>query len=155
MKKILLILMMMLAMPVYATTMCAVNDSVAVVLDPTIGGNNYSYDATLGTWWASFSYGTIRGISACLNSNKGKSMGGYVSQLTDVDNNGDTNLVVGSEKYGRYCWCKMTHPAASLWVFIYDRGSPASCASNCAYYCGYGARADEALRVGLFGSVAQ
>ena len=154
MKRLVVVLMMMITIPSFATTMCAINDSVAVVLDPTIGGSaGGTYDATAGLWSATFPYGVIYGISACLNVGQGKSMGYYESQLTDT-NNGETNLVVGSEKYGRYCWCKMTHPVASLWVFHNDRGSAASCASNCTSYCGYNARLNEALRVGLFGSVA-
>jgi hypothetical protein len=45
--------------------------------------------------------------------------------------------------------------AASLWVFNRNLGSPASCASDCAGLCGNNAQRNEALRVGLFGSVAQ
>ena len=64
MKKILLILMMMLAMPVYATTMCAINDTTAVILDPSIVATNYGYDTNLGTWWAQFSFGRVNGIAS-------------------------------------------------------------------------------------------
>ncbi len=155
MKRIITALMMMITIPSFATTMCAVDNSVVVVLDPTVAGTaGGTYDATAGLWNATFPYGMIYGISACLNTGQGKSMGYYESQLTDT-NNGETNLVQGSEKYGRYCWCKMTHPVASLWVFNGDYGSAASCASSCTYYCGYYARYVEAMRVGLFGSVAQ
>lgn len=65
------------------------------------------------------------------------------------------------DKNGTYTWVRAVYKkkngktAASLWVFDDDFGSPASCASNCAYDCGYNARDDAALRVGLFGSVAQ
>ena len=155
MKKIISILMMMITIPSFATTMCAVNDSVAVVLDPSVGGTaGGAFNSATSTWSATFPYGMIYGVSACLNVGQGKSQGYYESQLTDT-NNGETNLVVGTEKYGRYCWCKMTHPVASLWVFNYDSGSAASCASNCAAICGDYARRREALRVGLFGSIEQ
>ncbi len=123
MKKVMAILMMVMTVPAFATTMCAVDDSVAVVLDPTIGGSGYTYDNTAGTWKTTFSYGYVSGISACLNSNKGKGMGGWVANLTDVNPDGEEKTVVGSEKYGRYCWCKATHPVASRWVFNYDNGS--------------------------------
>ena len=155
MNKILIILAMVtMCVPSFATTMCAPNDTVVVVLDPTLGCSGSTYDNTAGTWTARFSYGNISGISACLNSNRGKGMGGWVANLTDTDNNGDEHTVVGSEKYGRYCWCRMTHPVASRWVFNYDSGSASSCASNCTNNCGNNAQNNVALRVGLFGSVA-
>ena len=148
MKKILIIIGLMVSLPVYATSMCAENDTIAVVLDPTINGTTSTYDNTAGWWRTTFSYGQINGISACLSSKNGKSIGGTVENLTD---NGQE--VVGSERNGQYCWCKMTHPVASLWVFDYDRGSRASCASDCAANCGISAQNYSALRVGLFGSV--
>lgn len=155
MKRVMILLaMLIITVPVHATTMCAANDTVAVVLDPSLGITNYSRNDTMGTWWAWNAQGTVYGISACLNSNQGKSRGGTVARLTDT-NNGETNLVVGSEKYGRYCWCRLTHPVSSLWAFINDHGSAARCASNCTYDCGDNFRNSGALRVGLVGSVAQ
>ena len=151
---IMMIIMLMMVLPTYATTMCAANDTVAVVLDPSLGITNYSRNDTMGTWWAWNAQGTVYGISACLNSDQGKSRGGTVARLTDT-NNGETKLVVGSEKYGRYCWCRLTHPVSSLWAFGDDRGSAANCASGCAYSCGSNFQNYVALRVGLVGSVAQ
>ena len=155
MKKILLIIAgLIITAPSYATTMCTINDSVGVVLDPNIAITNYTYDNTMGTWRAWSSSWTVHGISACLNSNRGKSMGGTVAHLHDTDNNGDDHLVTGSEKYGRYCWCRLTHPVSSLWAFRYDYGSAAICASYCTFYCGNYVQGSVALRAGLFGSVA-
>ena len=146
-----MILMLMSIGPAWATTMCAANDTVAVVLDPSVGMTNYNKDVGLGTWWVWGPYGTVHGISACLNV--GESMGNTVARLTDT-NNGETNLVVGSEKYGRYCWCRMTHPAVSLWTFNYMFSSASVCASRCMDYCGDNVRSNSSLRAGLFGSVA-
>ena len=154
MKKILIVICMIMPMGVWGATMCATNDTVSVVLDPSVSGNNYGYSQAYSTWWASFPYGRISGISACLSSNYGKSMGGYVSQLTDTDiNTGDTVRVVGGEENGLHCWCKMTHPAVSLWVFNYSGGSLSDCVSGCARSCGAYAQRNSALRGGLFGSV--
>jgi len=158
MKRFVLILSLIcVALPSFGTTMCAINDSVSVVLDPSVGGDSGgTFDSNAGIWYATFSYGTIYGIAACLSTNNGKSMGGYVANLTDT--NPDTNVtasVVGGERNGQYCWCKMTHPAASSWVFRCDYGSPSYCASNCVYRCGDSARNDSSLRAGLFGSAAQ
>ena len=155
MKRIIIMMIMaIITIPTHATTMCAAQDTVAVVLDPSISITNYSYNATMGTWWAWSTYGTVYGISACLNSNHGKSMGGTVAGLTDTNNEGETNTVVGSEKYGRYCWCRLTHPVSSLWAFNSAYGSASDCASLCTYYCGNHVRYNESLRAGLFGSVA-
>ena len=41
MKKLILIMATLLTLPSYATTMCAANDTVAVVLDPTVRITNY------------------------------------------------------------------------------------------------------------------
>ena len=154
MRKIALILMLITTIPTYATTMCAVNDGVGVVLDPSITIKGYSSNNTMGTWWILSDSWTVYGISACLNSNKGKGLGGTVPHLHDTDNDGNDHLVTGGEKYGQYCWCRLTHPVSSIWGFSIDRGSASSCASNCAGTCGHYVPYSDALREGLFGSVA-
>ena len=136
------------------STMCSKDDTITIMLDPTINGNNYGHNATYSTWWTAFPYGTIRGISTCLSSNYGKSMGGYIADLTDTNpDTGVTSPVVGGETNGQYCWCKMTHPALSLWAFSYGYGSASNCAATCAHDCGGRAQDISALRAGLFGSV--
>ena len=128
---------------VLAVSLCSRNEVVTVVLDPTIGGSGSSYNNGAGAWKTNFSYGTITGISTC-QSVKGSSMGDYSTEIT----------ANGGENNGQYCWCKMTHPMASRWVFSYDHGAAAGCQSNCTRDCGIYALRNEALRVGLFGSVA-
>ena len=49
MKKIALILMLITTIPTYATTMCAQNDTVVVVLDPTLSGDR-GYNLSNGNW---------------------------------------------------------------------------------------------------------
>lgn len=153
MKKIALILMLISTIPTYATTMCTANDSVGIVLDPSIAIKNYNYDETMGTWWAWSDSWTVYGVSACLNSNRGKSMGGTVPHLHDTDNDDNDHLVTGSEKYGRYCWCRLTHPVSSPWAFRYDLGSASNCASGCARGCGIYVQTIVDWRAGLFGSI--
>ena len=133
-----------------AATMCSKNDTITIMLDPSITGDGYSYSTARSEWWTWFSYGTIRGISACLSSNYGKSRGGYVADLHD-----NNELVIGGEKNGEHCWCKMTHPAASLWVFYGTYSSASDCAINCARDCGNSVRNRSDMRSGLFGSVRQ
>ena len=149
MKKFLIIIAgLIITAPSYATTMCTINESVGVVLDPSITIKGSNRNDTMGTWWAWSDSWTVYGISACLNSNNGKSMGGTVAHLHDTDNDGNDHLVTGGEKYGRYCWCRLTHPVSSLWAFDYDGGSASNCASNCAHHCGGRVRDYVALRAG-------
>ena len=155
MKKILIILCLMTPIASFAdSTMCVNNDAVSILLDPSIAGTDSSYNTAQSTWWAWFPYGTVRGISACLSSNYSKSMGGYVSKLEDTNPaTGVTSRVVGGETNGMHCWCKMTHPAASLWVFRNTYSSDSVCALDCAHYCGGRVRDNSVMRGGLFGSV--
>ena len=123
--------------------LCAAEDTTAVILDPSIGGTGYKSDTNTMTWNTTFPYGTIYGVAACL------SVGGGTQGTVNTDLNAG-----GGEKEGGYCWCKMTHPASSRWVF-YNSSPASTCASLCASDCGYYARSVAALRSGLFGSVGK
>ena len=162
--------------------MCMSNDvAVSVVLDPSISISSYQptssgtsnqWGAT-GTWkvtTSSTSYGTIRGRSACLSQNYGLTSvynGGCGTNSTNclykgnngvlIDNNkvvtgGEQNAVNGTGT--SYCFCKITHPVASLWGFYNSHGSLSACLSRCAYNCGYYVQNDDTFRSALFGSVA-
>ena len=150
--------MVMVIMPimVHGATMCSKNDTVTIMLNPQIGGTVFKPQENSSTWWTSFSYGTVHGISACLSSKYGKKQGGTISQLTDTNpNTNESARVVGGEANGKYCWCKMTHPALSLWVFNNEQELASSCASNCAYHCSINVYYISDLRTSLFGSIAQ
>lgn len=153
MKKIMMVfgIVCLMTKSVFGATMCVKNDTISIILDPYIAGTNRTYDKDSWTWGTQFPYGRIWGISACLSSSKGKSIGGYVAGLTNKNpDTGVTEPVVGGENYGSYCWCKMTHPVASLWVY---NTSYSNCASLCALNCGFNARDKADMRAGLFGSV--
>ncbi len=54
----------------------------------------------------------------------------------------------------KYCWCKMTSPAASRWVFNDDSsGTAGLCASECAYGCAVSLQNYSDLRSALFESI--
>ena len=148
-----------------AVPMCAQTTTTATVLDPNIAGLSYDYNNTLGLWTVSFPYGTINGISACLTSAYGKSLGGTVSQLEDDGDRvvgGESGLAKDGETEKKYCWCSATAytPSAgnqcqlssSLWVFRIEHGSSADCADFCANGCGKGVAFESAFRVALFGA---
>ncbi len=110
------------------------------------GGNKSNTDTygltAAGQWGTTFSYGVVKGIASCNGTN------GSYGVATDQEFSNTSN--------GRYCWCKMTSPAASRWVFrldvdfLYGEGV---CAYNCANGCGRYVRDDSDFRVGVFGSV--
>ena len=60
MKKIALTLMLITTIPTYATTMCAANDTVAIVLDPSIKPTTNYFDAE-GHWYIATSHYRIYG----------------------------------------------------------------------------------------------
>lgn len=68
-----------------------------------------------------------------------------------------------NEQSGEHCWCKMTVPEQSLWVYYEDKSSGVggSCARSCARGCMTSVRDFESMRAAMFteikisGSVAR
>ena len=129
MKKIVLILCLFVTLPTIATEMCARNDTIVIPLDSNVGGTSNGNNAAEATWWAIFSYGRIYGLSTCLSAAEGGkpsgSMGVYTNdkgQMLPQDEAlaGRTGKDADGNDRG-YCWCKMTHPAYSRWVFSSTR----------------------------------
>ena len=113
----------------------------------TCTSNYYSYQnktdwaATCTTNGVSTS---ISGIGIC-SSTDGGPMGATATEL-DRSSTADKNM---------HCWCKMTSPAVSRWVFYYSSGASASyCGRYCAYYCAAGVQTNADFRSALFGSLS-
>ena len=163
MKKVIYLLVgVLLSLPAIATEMCARNDTIVIPLDSNINGTGNGNNAAEATWWAIFSYGRIYGVSTCLSAAEGgKPSGGQGSYTNDKGQMlpqdealaGRTGQDADGNDRG-YCWCKMTHPASSRWVF-FNSNSASACASNCARNCGSNAQGNAAVRGGLFGSVGK
>ncbi len=134
-------------MVAHATTMCATDDTIAVVLDPMINGSSNSYNADLFEWNTTFSYGTVFGIATCVDT------AGSSNQVVAELKSSDGTVATGGERSGRYCWCQMTHPARSRWVFQDAYGSVGGCGSGCASLCGKGVRDNSGFRSAVFGSL--
>ena len=109
-------------------------------------GTDYSNNATNATWSVTFANnangGTVSGISSCnsLSGTRGQAYPEYNNQITQ----GETS--------GAYCWCRMTSPVRSAWVFGSTYSSASACAPNCAYDCGYYVRDNASFRGGFFDS---
>ena len=140
--------------PTYATTMCVANDTVAVVLNPNLPIKGSGSNVTTGTWWVWSDAWTLYGISACLNSGKGLGQEEAFVHLYDINDEGKDKFVVGSEKYGSYCWCRLIHPLSSNWVFHYNYGRQSMCAQHCAGSCAERSRDTLKLREALFNSIS-
>ena len=85
----------------------------------------------------------ISGIGIC-SSTKGASQYTTATEL-DTSSTSDNN---------KYCWCKMTSPAVSRWVFRLSFTSAGFCARLCALNCAIGVRDFAAFRSALFGSLS-
>ncbi|MCQ2581576.1 MAG: hypothetical protein MJ170_01170 [Alphaproteobacteria bacterium] len=115
-----------------------------------IGRSNAAADYGLtenDTWGTTLYTGDkVTGIASC-NSTPGSTEGETTTE----------EFSQSSE--GQYCWCKMTSPAVSPWVFTsefsaYSSGSAnTNCANNCANRCGIRVRTTEAFRSSVFSSV--
>ena len=160
--RIILILSSLITIPSVATEMCARNDTIVIPLDSNVGGSSYDSNFAEATWWAIFNYGRIYGVSTCLSAAEGGKPSSGMGVITNDKGEmlpDDEALAgrTGKDADGNdrgYCWCKMTHPASSRWVFFYSY-SASNCASNCANDCGRHAPAFGVLRSGLFGSVGK
>ena len=54
---------------------------------------------------------------------------------------------------GQYCWCALTSPALSGWVFLIDNNGVAFCSKHCAYNCASMAGQNSDFRSGLFAAL--
>ena len=162
MKKILCVVLICMASVVAnATDMCARNDTMVFVFDKDVNGTANGTNATEWTWWTSFEYGRISGDAACLSVVEGLGRttgmgayygtGEYANTFIDVEPGLHGTDSDGNER--KYCWCKMTHPFSSRWVFSRAYASASDCVSDCARYCGTNVQINAALRGGVFGSV--
>ncbi|MCQ2581457.1 MAG: hypothetical protein MJ170_00550 [Alphaproteobacteria bacterium] len=124
-------------------------------IDVSQNGTSYGYIKHNGTSYAADAYGLtengtwgttlytgdkVTGIASC-NSTPGSTMGETTTE----------EFSQSSE--GGYCWCKITSPAASRWVF-YDSFDD-SCAYLCVSGCFGAVRSSSDFRSSIFGSVGQ
>ncbi len=105
-----------------ATKCVALTSSTTCTSSPAAGKLDWSANCTTGSTSVA-----ISGIAGCSSQN-GSSVGTKSDSITTSSTSDDN----------KYCWCKMTSPAVSSWVFNHDdAGSAGDCANRCAYYCAY------------------
>lgn len=123
----------------FAVDVCVSDDTVAVVVKGQSTNIGPTAEGQGGVVWKSTNSNgdiVIQGTSACLNS-----LHGVTQWEVYTENNGviieNNAVVVGGERNGKYCFCKITYPVVSLWVNRDPAvwASESVCASNCAYWC--------------------
>ena len=159
MKKLFFIFALFLPIYALATDMCARNNTIVIIFDNNINGTSNGNDATEWSWWASFPYGRIAGDATCLSKEEGlgrtSGVGAYygTGEYSNTFINADAGLS-GTDANGNeraYCWCRMTHPVSSHWVF---KGACSKCAQECSNIrLNYGTAIP--LRIGIFDSIGR
>ena len=153
MKKIIICLFCLIAFNAHATEMCARRDTTVIPLDATVPRSGSSFDRIEWIWSGRFDYGDVYGTATCLSLHELREItgnpefvlitqGAGLSVLPTDDYelmgfygyyNNDTSI----PEYERtYCFCKLTHPMSSRWVYCpaSNYGS-AFCINFCADYC--------------------
>ena len=85
----------------------------------------------------------ITGISAC-SSTSGNTVGKTSERIS-------TSSTTNNNKY---CWCKMTSPVVSQWVFNNMEASNGGCIYSCSYNCAKYAQNNASFRNGLFSNLS-
>lgn len=108
----------------------------------SVDGHLGQSDLRNGEWSVTFSYGTVKGVSACTSSNFGYSLNTNATE--------QLGITPGDHGNGkRHCWCKTTTYTPnngtacsidsdwSAWVYIDDnaRGGATNCTAVCTYEC--------------------
>ena len=120
------------------------------------------------TWQAPYSHVTYYGVAACLSSNYGASNYNIYRQNNGVliDNG---QVVKGGEENGTHCWCKLTYPIGSLWLYTgtspdWQNGSGCRTYNSANWTVGWGSCSQRCvglfknrpvMRANLFNSVQQ
>jgi hypothetical protein len=130
-----------------ATTMCVTDDNTSIILDPSIQGTDHTYNEAKKTLTATFSYGTLSGEARCTD---------IKGTFAVADSSYDfTNYPVGTttvDSSYKNCWCRITSPVRSAWVYGGTDDTATVCASTCTEYCSYAIQHTAGLRRAIFGS---
>ena len=103
--------------------------------------NGSTYNQTEATWTVPFPSYTISGIASCNDIS-----GTYAQPYSGNQN----NITAGYQTDQLQCWCRMTTPVRSAWVFLNTRTSTSECVSACARFCGIGFRDSAYFRQPFF-----
>lgn len=122
----------------YAASTCIHNNTGVFILKKSVNGVSSSYDADNYTWSVKFdydlvpnnsSYRTLTGNATCNNIETNTAGGAITSGEPN------THLRASNSDVGSMCWCSMTAPISSWWVFYKKYDTAAACSTGCARDC--------------------
>lgn len=141
--------------------MCARDDIMVLVFDKDVGNSGSGYNVTEWTWWGNFAYGRIAGEATCLSAAEGLGRiygqgayygtGDYAKTFIEAEPGLKGTDSDGNDR--KYCWCKMTHPVSSRWVFAVAYTDSSACAPDCVRNCGVYVHSSFSMRGSVFNSV--
>lgn len=122
----------------YGATTCIHNQTPVFIIKKSVDPTSVSSDADSMTFSLRFdydlvpnnsSYRTLDGMATC----------NEISTDTAGDNvvlgAANTHLRASNADVGTMCWCQLTGPITSWWVYLRQYSDDASCASSCARDC--------------------
>ena len=89
----------------------------------------------------------ISGIGICSNTEESTAGSLIYPTATEID----TSSIIYDN---RYCWCKMTSPAVSRWVYNSSYSSADNCSESCTRNCAHSIHYTASFRSALFGSLS-
>ena len=129
---------------------CMRNTLTMLTIDTTKDGVVTENDAISRSWAVDFDYNLfsdnssrsaseIVGNTACVEISVKSALAGNNSNAGTASP-GDANTYLRVEDYdtGTNCWCKMSGPVTSYWVYLKTYDDADACASECTSYCANG-----------------
>ena len=123
-----------------AMTMCVRNDKVVFGVSSQQAPTAVAYDNDTAEWSVYFDgVGVVSGVSSCapwsFDGTKCVEGARIFSSYSGCPyaKGADVNKNYQGRKDGSYCWCKITHPFESWWVYVHLYTG--DCASNCPTAC--------------------
>jgi hypothetical protein len=161
MRRFLSVILMLFSVAARAQTMCVRDSSLVLSLDGGVTGEGIGGNRDENIWWVDFSYGRVYGESTCLSvkeslgqTNSGAYYGVNEYANTPIQAIAGLNGFDDEGTERKQCWCRLTHPAVSLWVLGRSHGASGACPTNCINDCAnFMKNNNNNLRSGLFKTV--
>jgi len=129
-------------------TTCVPNAVFWNILIPENAGTGHT--TSNGYWQTTFGYNTAGYNEQTINYIRGQSA---CSIVAGTANSPDGAPALSMGDTGSSCWCKMTAPLVSSWIFINTYASDSACASSCADACGTAAQTSQAFRTAVYNNI--